>query len=140
MVKYNPIPDPAAMDRTFRALADPTRRAILARLAENAQAEAAPPGVTVTDLAAPFLGKAAGAISLPAVSKHLRVLERAGLLTQEKNGRERRCHLQAQPLEQAHDWVAFYRNFWTQKLDALANYLESPRKSPRKSPQKSPRK
>lgn len=135
MVKLLPqpaAPDPAAMDRTFAALADPTRRAILARLADVKDAGGPAIGITVTELAAPFTGRdrdVPGAISLPAVSKHLRVLERAGLLTQEKDGRVRRCHLQAQPLQQAHDWVAFYRRFWTHKLDALADYLEDETRS-----------
>ena len=115
MVKLNTDPD--AMDRTFAALADPTRRAILARMARDTDGQ----GVRVTELAAPF----AGAMSLPAVSKHLRVLERAGLLKQEKDGRVRRCHLVAGPLKDAHDWVAFYRKFWSDRLDALGDYLES---------------
>lgn len=140
-----PQPDADAMDRTFAALADPTRRAILARLAAEAAGGSAAEsggssagnsggdsggggeGVRVTDLAAPFVGASPGegAMSLPAVSKHLRVLERAGLLKQEKDGRVRRCHLVAGPLQDAHDWVAFYRRFWTDRLDALADYLES---------------
>ncbi len=116
MVKFLPKLDPDAMDRTFAALADPTRRAILARMA----AEPGDAGVRVTELAAPF----ADAMSLPAVSKHLRVLERAGLLKQEKDGRTRRCHLVAGPLKDAHAWVAFYRTFWADRLDALGDYLE----------------
>lgn len=139
------------MDRTFAALADPTRRAILERLAADARSgqtsggskpgetsgsggkNSGGEGVRVTELAAPFVGDipgAAGAMSLPAVSKHLRVLERAGLLKQEKDGRVRRCHLRAEPLQQAHEWVAFYRQFWTQRLDALADYLEKESATP----------
>lgn len=127
MVKLMSQPDADAMDRTFAALADPTRRAILARMAAEADGH----GIRVTELAAPFVGATpgaspgSGAMSLPAVSKHLRVLERAGLLKQEKDGRARRCHLVAGPLKNAHDWVAFYREFWTDRLDALADYLES---------------
>jgi len=102
------------IDRTFAALADPTRRAILARLAKN-------DGIGVSDLAAPFLGR----MSLPAVSKHLRVLEKSGLVTQQRDGRVRRCHLQPQSLKAAHDWVARYQVFWSGQLDALAAYLES---------------
>lgn len=113
----NQLYEPEAIDRTFAALADPTRRAILARLAQD-------DGVRVTELAAPF----AEAMSLPAVSKHLRVLERAGLLTQQKDGRVRRCHLQPQPLKDAYEWVAFYRKFWSRQLDSLAAYLEQENK------------
>ncbi len=120
MVKFNDAAraafeaDPAVMDRTFGALADPTRRAILARMAG-----AGPAGVPVGDLAEPFK------MSLPAVSKHLRVLERAGLLHQERDGRVRRCVLDPEPLEQAAKWVAYYRRFWSDRLDALADFLES---------------
>ena len=103
-----------AIDRTFAALADPTRRAILARVAQD-------DGVGVSDLAAPFLDR----MSLPAVSKHLRVLEKSGLLTQERDGRIRRCHLQPAPLREAHDWVARYRVFWSGQLDALATFLQA---------------
>jgi len=106
------------MDRTFAALADPTRRAIVARMAEPA---AQRDGLAVTDLAEPFLDR----MSLPAVSKHLRVLERAGLLRQEKDGRVRRCSLAPEPLRSAYDWVGRYRRFWSERLDALADYLET---------------
>ena len=99
------------MDRTFAALADPTRRAMLSRLAEG--------DCSVGELAEPF------EMSLPAVSKHLRVLERAGLLRQEKDGRVRRCHLQAEPLQQASAWIDHYRAFWTNQLDRLAAFLEA---------------
>ena len=101
-----------ALDRTFAALADPTRRAILLRLAQGE--------TTVSELAGPF------AVSLPAISRHLRVLERAGLLQQYKVGRVRRCRLQAAPLQQANGWLDFYRQFWAGQLDALADYLENP--------------
>ncbi|MFQ5489398.1 MAG: ArsR/SmtB family transcription factor [Phycisphaerae bacterium] len=105
MVKYE-----SQLDATFGALADPTRRAILARLARG--------DTSVGDLARPFK------ISLPAVSKHLRVLERAGLLTQDRLGRVRRCQLQAEPMKRAAAWIDRYRRFWTQPLDVLAEFVE----------------
>ena len=98
-----------ALDATFSALADPTRRAILARLS---QGEA-----KVTELAEPF------DMSLPAVSKHLTVLERAGLLVRERDGRVRRCRIEAAPLQEASDWIETYRVFWENQLDSLARYL-----------------
>lgn len=98
------------LDRTFAALADPTRRAVMARLARGP--------CRVTDLAKPF------EMSLPAVSKHLRVLERAGLLEQEKDGRIRRCQLCPGPLKQANDWIRDYKQFWEGQLDSLARFLE----------------
>ena len=96
---------------TFAALADPTRRAILERLSFGDS--------SVTELAAPF------DVSLPAISKQLRVLERAGLLTQEKDGRVRRCRLEAQPMKEAVEWIAQYQKFWEDKLESLANFLEN---------------
>jgi len=117
MVKFNEnlnAADQRAMDHTFAALSDSTRRAIVARMAE-----AGSEGVSVSDLAEPF------AMSLPAVSKHLRVLERAGLLRQEKDGRVRRCRLNPQPLNHANQWVEQYRQFWTRQLDSLVAYLEN---------------
>jgi len=104
MVNY-----PAPLDATFGALADPTRRAILARLALGQ--------TSVTELARPF------SMSLPAVSKHLRVLEQAGLLTREKDGRVHRCQIEAAPMRAAADWIARYREFWDERLDALDRYL-----------------
>jgi DNA-binding transcriptional ArsR family regulator len=98
------------LDRVFSALSDPTRRAILERLARDGEA-------MVTVLAEPF------DMSLPAVSKHLRVLEQAGLLAQEKDGRVRHCHLVAGPLQAADDWISHYRRFWEAQFDALADYL-----------------
>ena len=98
------------LDATFGALADPTRRSILERLIGGE--------ASVTSLAQPF------AMSLPAVSKHLRVLEKAGLLTQEKDGRVRRCRMDAGPMKEASDWVGRYRVFWEEQLDSLANYIE----------------
>src|SRR5713226_2126850 len=97
------------LDVTFSALADSTRRAILARLARGES--------SVTELAEPF------DMSLPAISKHLRVLQRAGLLAREKNGRVHRCSLAPEPLKQAAEWIARYRAFWEKQLDALADYL-----------------
>lgn len=105
MVTYN-----QQLDRTFGALADPTRRAILARLATGS--------ASVGELAHPF------AVSRPAISKHLRVLERAGLVRRAKDGRVSRCALDAVPMRDAADWVAQYRRFWTSQLDALSRYLE----------------
>lgn len=105
MVKYSPAPDAALL-----ALADPTRRAIVERLGSG--------DATVSELAAPFT------MSMPAVSKHLRVLERAGLLTQEKAGRTRICRLNRVPLDDLARWLARYTTFWNDRLDALAAHLE----------------
>jgi len=99
-----------ALDRTFGALADGTRRAILRRLARGA--------ATVGELAEPFH------MSRPAISKHLRVLERAGLVQRERNGRLSRCELDAANLKDAAEWLDAYRAFWTGQLDALARYME----------------
>jgi len=101
--------DPA-LDVTFAALADPTRRAILARLATR--------DASLTDLARPFR------MSLPGVHKHLRVLERAGLVAHAKQGRIRRCRLVARPMKHAARWIEQYRRFWEAQFDALASYLE----------------
>lgn len=98
------------LDATFGALADPTRRSILERLIGGES--------SVTSLAEPF------DMSLPAVSKHLRVLEKAGLLTQVKDGRVRRCRMDAGPMKEASDWVGRYRIFWEEQLDSLADYIE----------------
>ena len=105
MVNYSA----AALDATFGALADGTRRALLARLTKGE--------ATVTELAAPF------EVSLPAISKHLRVLEAAGLMSRRIEGREHHCRLAAQPLRQAGDWIAQYRIFWEGQLDRLAAHL-----------------
>ena len=107
MVKY----ETASLNDTFAALADPTRRAILARLA---QGEA-----SVMELAMPFH------ISLPAISKHLRVLEKAGLVKRTKHGRVHRLCLRPQPLRDAAAWMAFYQRFWEGQLDALVDYLHA---------------
>ncbi len=108
MVHYFRAPA-ADLDGVFHALSDPTRRAVLQRLTRGT--------ATVTELAAPFR------TSLPAVSKHLRVLERAGLLRREVRGREHHCTLDARALEGAAEWIAFYRRFWTARLDALEALL-----------------
>ncbi|HST29253.1 MAG TPA: metalloregulator ArsR/SmtB family transcription factor [Chthoniobacterales bacterium] len=115
MVKYST----ARLDRTFAALADPTRRRILAHLARGEQ--------RVTQLARPHR------MSLPAVSKHLRVLEKAGLLRRRRYGRVHEMQLEATPLRQAAQWVEEYRKFWEGSLDRLAAYLEktSPAKKKR---------
>ena len=98
------------LTRVFSALADPTRRAILARLA----AGEAP----VTELAEPF------AMSLPAISKHLKVLERAGLIVRGREAQWRPCRLEARPLKGASEWLEQYRVFWEQSLDRLEGYLK----------------
>jgi DNA-binding transcriptional ArsR family regulator len=102
-----------AVDRLssiFAALADPTRRAILARLADGEQ--------SVKELAKPFK------MTLPAVTKHLKVLQRAGLITQGRQAQWRPCRLQAAPLKNACDWIEQYRQFWEESLDRLADYLK----------------
>jgi len=100
---------PDHLDTTFAALADPTRRAILARLASGE--------ASVTELAEPF------AMSLPAISKHLKVLERAGLIARGREAQWRPCRLEAGSLKQAADWLEHYRRFWDQSLDRLEDYL-----------------
>ena len=101
---------PAAhLDSTFAALADPTRRAILARLARGE--------ATVTELAEPF------AMSLPAISKHLRVLQRAGLISRGRDAQRRPCKLVAAPLKQVSEWTEHYRHLWDQRFDRLDDYL-----------------
>jgi DNA-binding transcriptional ArsR family regulator len=102
------------LDRTFAALADGTRRAIVGRLALG--------DATVGELAQPFR------ISRPAISKHLRVLERAGLVRRERDGRLSRCSLDTAAMREAAAWVDRYCAFWTARLDALAQYVERRRK------------
>lgn len=97
------------LSATFSALADPTRRAILTRLAEGE--------ATVSELAEPF------AMSLPAISKHLKVLEQAGLVTKSRQAQWRPCRLNATPLKSVADWVDQYRRFWTESFDRLEEYL-----------------
>jgi DNA-binding transcriptional ArsR family regulator len=100
---------PDRLSVTFSALADPTRRAILARLISGA--------ASVTALAEPF------EMSLPAVSKHLKVLEHAGLITRGREAQWRPCRLEAGPLKDAADWLDHYRRFWEQSFDRLEDYL-----------------
>jgi DNA-binding transcriptional ArsR family regulator len=116
---HRQAPPNASLNATFGALSDPTRRAILARLIER--------DFAVGELAQPF------DMSLPAVSKHLRVLERAGLVRREKVSRIVRCRLQAEPMEAAARWLDQYQRFWTARLDALGRYLASRQEEP--SPQ-----
>jgi len=99
-----------SLSTTFAALADPTRRAILARLSKGP--------ATVTELAAPF------SISGPAVSKHLRVLERARLISRGREAQWRPCHLDAGPLREVAEWTSGYRRFWEKSFDRLGEYLE----------------
>jgi len=101
---------PDQLSATFAALADPTRRAILARLAAGE--------TSVTELAEPF------DMSLPAVTKHLKVLERAGLIRRGREAQWRPCRLEAKPLREVSDWVEHYRRFWEQSLDRLDGYLK----------------
>jgi DNA-binding transcriptional ArsR family regulator len=100
---------PDRLSSTFAALADPTRRAILARLISS--------DASVTQLAEPF------DISMPAISKHLKVLERAGLIARGREAQWRPCRLDANPLKDVADWVAHYRRFWTESFDRLDNFL-----------------
>jgi len=109
------------LDATFLALADPTRRAILARLA---QGEA-----SVNELAEPF------DMSQPAISKHLKMLERAGLVSRGRDAQRRPCRLEAQPLEAAYLWIERYRQMWDvsfERLDALLDELKSTKKTPKR--------
>lgn len=101
----------ANLDLVFSALSDPTRRAMLELLA---RAECC-----VTDLARPFT------MSLPAISKHLRVLEKAGLIRRQRDGRVHRVQIDAQPMQEASAWIAHYQKFWESQFDSLARYLES---------------
>jgi DNA-binding transcriptional ArsR family regulator len=104
-------PGPAArLSATFAALADPTRRAILARLSRGES--------SVTELAEPF------DISLPAISRHLAVLERSGLIQRRREARWRPCRLKPAPLKDAADWIEHYRRFWEESLDRLDDYLK----------------
>ena len=100
---------PDHLDTTFAALADPTRRAILARLASGE--------TSVTELAKPF------EMTLPAVTKHLKVLQRAGLITRSRRAQWRPCRLEATPLREVADWVEQYRRFWDERIDRLEDYL-----------------
>jgi DNA-binding transcriptional ArsR family regulator len=119
MVKKSPSraggapPAEKRLDEVFSALADPTRRAILARLSQGDS--------SVGELAAPF------DISPPAISKHLKVLEGAGLLARRRDGRVHRCRLVAEPLGEAIDWIVRYGRFWEAQLDSLESFLAEER-------------
>jgi DNA-binding transcriptional ArsR family regulator len=102
---------PDRLSNTFAALADPTRRAILARLASGQ--------ASVTELAAPFQ------MTMPAVSKHLKVLERAGLIARGREAQWRPCRLDGEPLRDVADWMEKYRRFWDESFDRLDDYLQS---------------
>lgn len=110
------------LSATFSALADPTRRAILSRLASGEK--------TVNELAKPF------EMSLPAVSKHLKVLERAGLIARGRDAQWRPARLEAKPLKGVADWVDKYRLHWEQRLDRLDNYLQQLQREERKRDRK----
>jgi DNA-binding transcriptional ArsR family regulator len=112
MVKYSP----QQLDRIFHALADETRRKILILIAKQQ--------CTVSDLAAPF------SMSLPAISKHVKVLEQAGLLDREKSGRIHRCQLNAIPLREAEIIIKELQKYWENKFDALARFLEKTSSTP----------
>jgi len=115
MVEYQT----AELDEVFGALADPTRRAILQRLTKG--------DALVTELAEPF------EISLAAVSKHVKVLERAGLVRRRITGREHRCALNPRPMRAASDWIEHYRAFWETRLDALEQYIATKRRTERRT-------
>jgi DNA-binding transcriptional ArsR family regulator len=114
------------LSSTFAALADPTRRAILARLASGE--------ASVTELAEPF------EMSLPAVSKHLKVLERAGLIARGREAQWRPCKLDAHPLKDVAAWVEHYRRFWTESFDRLDDYLLKLQKKKQRNGEKNGRK
>ena len=107
------------LDRVFAAVADPTRRAILAALE--------PKPVTIGKLAAPF------SVSLNAISKHVMILERAGLVRREIVGREHRCHLETEPLREATAWLEHYRRFWDIRLDGLERHILAGKKQTRRN-------
>ncbi|MFN7998526.1 MAG: metalloregulator ArsR/SmtB family transcription factor [Bryobacteraceae bacterium] len=113
------LPAADRLSATFAALADPTRRAILGRLLIGE--------CTVGELAEPF------EMSMPAVSKHLRVLERAGLITQRRDAQWRRCRIEGEPLKEVFDWTDHYRHVWEERLDRLDLYLHEIKKRERKS-------
>jgi DNA-binding transcriptional ArsR family regulator len=114
--------DGGRLDATFAALADPTRRAILARLVEGQ--------ASVAQLTIPF------SMSQPAISKHLKVLERAGLITRGREAQQRPCRLNAKPLKEAVDWIEQYRRFWEESLDRLDEYLKELQAKEKKSGRK----
>lgn len=114
------------LSATFAAIADPTRRAILTRLSKG---EAA-----VNELALPF------DMTLPAISRHLKVLEKAGLIERSRDGQSRPCKLRVQPLKQAASWIDRYRAFWEESLDRLEDYLKEVQSEPEVQPTPTPRK
>jgi DNA-binding transcriptional ArsR family regulator len=116
---------PDQLSATFAALADPTRRAILARLALGE--------ASVGELAEPF------DISLPAISRHLKVLEKARLIARERDAQWRRCRIEPEGLKAAADWVEQYRKFWEGRLDALADFLETKKQTTKGSEDGKPR-
>ena len=122
MRKTLPRLDPDRLSLTFAALADPTRRAILARLTAGQ--------TSVTELAEPH------AMSLPAISKHLRVLERSGLIERSRDAQWRPCRLKAEPMKEAVDWLESYRRHWEESLDRLAEYLKELQSKPPAPPEK----
>ena len=109
------------LDRTFAALSDPTRRALVMRLAQE-------PGLSVSELAAPF------DVSLPAIMKHLDVLSDAGLIARSKTGRTVACRLDAEPMREAFEWLNRYEQFWSERLSSLAAFLEEEESCPPKQP------
>jgi DNA-binding transcriptional ArsR family regulator len=111
MVEYNRD----TLDRTFHALANPTRREILARLVARKS--------TVLEIAEQF------SMSLNGISKHLKVLEQAGLISREINGRTHYCSLEAEPLHEAGEWIGYYRQYWEKRLDALESFVESKKRA-----------
>lgn len=110
MTAYRSLSDQRQLDQVFHALADATRRDILLRIGKGTE--------NVSDIASHYR------MSLPAVSKHLGVLERAGLLVRRKKGRERRCHVEPDRLKDALSWLEFYSRFWDERLDNLKQLLE----------------
>jgi DNA-binding transcriptional ArsR family regulator len=108
--KSHKLQAPERLDATFAALADPTRRAILARLASGE--------ASVTELAEPF------AMTQPAISKHLKVLERAGLISRSRDAQRRPCQLRARPLQEVAKWAEKYRQFWDARFERLDQYLK----------------
>ncbi len=113
---------PDRLDATFTALADPTRRAILARLAEGE--------ASVMELAEPF------EMSLPAISKHLKVLERAGLISRGRDAQRRPCRLEAAPLKEVTEWAEHHVRVWEERLDRLDDYLRELQRTEKKGPRK----
>jgi DNA-binding transcriptional ArsR family regulator len=122
MVKFYTTP----LDRTFAALSDATRRALVMRLAQR-------PGLSVSELAAPFT------MSLPAVMKHLDVLSDAGLVKRTKAGRTVACRLDAEPMRDAFEWLNRYEKFWSDRLSSLASFLEEESWQPKPRPNRASR-